>query len=293
MITSAEVASGKGATDENFPVASHLIARKHRPAVMAFYDFVRAADDVADHATLPPDQKLAILDAMEASLLGRSDSEPVARPLRAVLAERKLSPRHALDLLAAFRLDCSKNRTADWDDLIHYCSLSAMPVGRYVLDVHGESPDTWPASDAVCAALQVLNHLQDCGKDYRNLDRVYIPDDVLARAGVPVSDLAAPMASPGLKAVIQQLAGKTQELLRQGSALPRQVRDFRLSLETAIIIRLAVHLTDTLCSRDPLSETVHHDKAAFLRIGVLAASGAAFDRLFRPASPVPAVANRL
>ena len=60
-----------------------------------------------------------------------------------------------------------------------YCRYSAMPVGRFVLDVHGESRDLWPANDALCAALQVINHLQDCAKDYRELDRVYLPLDVL------------------------------------------------------------------------------------------------------------------
>ena len=293
MITSAEVASGKGAGDENFPVASQLIAKKHRPAVMAFYDFVRAADDVADNATLPPEQKLELLDRMEASLLGRSDAEAVARPLRRVLDERKLSPRHALDLLAAFKLDCTKNRTADWDDLIHYCSLSAMPVGRYVLDVHGESQATWAASDAVCAGLQVLNHLQDCGKDFRSIDRVYLPSDVLARHGVAVTELGAATASPGLRAAIAELADRTIDLFAQGSILPRQVRDFRLSLETAVIIRLAIHLTGLVRGHDPLSEKVHHGKAAFLGRGLLAASVAAVDRLLRPAPPIPAVANRL
>ena len=291
MITSADVVSGKGATDENFPVASHLIARRHRPAVMAFYDFVRAADDVSDHATLTSTDKLAVLDQMQASLLGQADTEPVARPLRAVLAERQLSPRHALDLLAAFRLDCTKNRTADWDDLIGYCSLSAMPVGRYVLDVHGESEATWPASDAVCAALQVINHLQDCGKDYRDLDRVYIPNDALAAAKVPVDALGAEAASPGLRTIIRSLADRTLGLLEQGQILPRQVQDFRLSLETAVIITLARRLTATLRDHDPLSQKVHQNKAAFLGFGALGAIGAMVDRLFRPALTLPATAR--
>ena len=91
-----------------------------------------------------------------------------------------MSPRHAQDLLAAFKLDVTKLRYRDWDDLIGYCSLSAMPVGRFVLDVHGESRSTWPANDALCAALQIINHLQDCKDDYRDLDRVYIPLDLLA-----------------------------------------------------------------------------------------------------------------
>ena len=80
-------------------------------------------------------------------------------------------------------MDVTKLRYRDWDDLIGYCSYSAMPVGRFVLDVHGESRATWPANDALCAALQIINHLQDCGRDYRNLDRVYIPLDALAESG--------------------------------------------------------------------------------------------------------------
>ena len=226
MTTASDVASGKTHTDENFPVASHLIAARHRPAVMAFYHFVRAADDVADHATLTPGQKLDHLDRLEQALLGRRDDEPVARPLRSVLAERRLTPRHAQDLIAAFRLDVTKNRTADWADLIHYCSLSAMPVGRYVLDVHGESEATWPASDAVCAALQIINHLQDCGKDYRDLDRVYVPDDALAAAGVPVTALGADRASPALRKLFGDLARRTMGLLDEGGVLPGRWRIF-------------------------------------------------------------------
>ena len=86
--------------------------------------------------------------------------------LRAALAEHKLSPKHAQDLIAAFKLDVTKLRYRDWDDLISYCSLSAMPVGRFVCDVHGESRAVWPANDALCAALQIINHLQDCKDDY-------------------------------------------------------------------------------------------------------------------------------
>src|SRR6266403_1945743 len=159
----AALRSGKSHRDENFPVASHLIHPRHRGAILAFYEFVRIADDIADHQTLTDTEKLAHLDALEAV------------KLRTVLRERNLAPRHALDLLTAFRMDVTKLRYRDWDDLMNYCSYSAMPVGRFVLDVHGESRATWSANDALCAALQIINHLQDCGKDYRQLDRVYIP----------------------------------------------------------------------------------------------------------------------
>ena len=284
MTTASDVASGKTHTDENFPVASHLIAARHRPAVMAFYHFVRAADDVADHATLTQAEKLDHLDRLEDALLGRRDDEPVARPLRAILAERRLTPRHAQDLIAAFRLDVTKNRTADWAELIHYCSLSAMPVGRYVLDVHGESEATWAASDAVCAALQIINHLQDCGKDYRDLDRVYVPADALAASGLTVEALGADKASPALRRLFAELAARTLVLLDEGGVLPRQVKEFRLSLETAVIIALARHLTATLVTHDPLSERVHHNKVEYLRIAGAGAARAAFGRLLRPAA---------
>ena len=197
-MTATDFASGKDHHDENFPVASHLIAQRHRAPILAFYRFVRAADDVADNSTLAPEQKLALLDGLEATLLGRSDAEADALPLRAALAARGLAPRHALDLLQAFRRDVTQNRTKDFADLIDYCSYSAMPVGRFVLDVHGEAETTWPLSDAVCAALQINNHLQDCAADYRDLDRVYVPLDDMTAHGIGPEALSAPRTSPAL-----------------------------------------------------------------------------------------------
>jgi len=186
MTTAGELRSGKGHRDENFPVASHLVHPRFRAPILAFYEFVRVADDIADHAELVPEKKLALLDRLEGSLLGQNDADAEGVRLRAALTERSLTPRHAQDLLDAFRLDVTKLRYANWDELMHYCSLSAMPVGRYVLDVHGESRATWPASDAICAALQIINHIQDCRNDFRNLDRVYISLDYMALAATNV-----------------------------------------------------------------------------------------------------------
>ena len=183
MTTAGELRSGKGHRDENFPVASVLIDAHHRGIILAFYEFVRVADDIADHVVLSEREKLEQLDLLEANLLGKGDNNREAVRLRGALAERGLPPRHAQDLLTAFRMDVTKLRYTDWDDLIHYCSYSAMPVGRFVLDVHGESRATWAANDALCAALQINNHLQDCGKDFRDLNRVYIPLDAFAAAG--------------------------------------------------------------------------------------------------------------
>ena len=166
MITATEARSGKGAPRREFSrrLAAHpgrSIAGRSSPSTAS----------CAPPTTSPTirassrDEKLALLDGLDAALTGRGPADPEAEPLKAALAERGLSPRHALDLLDAFRMDATKLRYADWRELMHYCSLSAMPVGRFVLDVHGEDPTTtWPASDAICAALQVINHLQDCAQ---------------------------------------------------------------------------------------------------------------------------------
>jgi hydroxysqualene synthase len=267
--------------DENFPVASHLISKKHRPPILAFYRFARAADDVADHPELTEAEKIRTLDQFEETLLGQSDAIADALPLRAAIAERGLSPKHGQDLLVAFRMDAGKHRYADWDDLIHYCTYSAMPVGRFVLDVHGESRATWPANDALCAALQIINHLQDCGADYRRLDRIYIPLDSLAARSIPLEALAAPQSSRDLLACIHELAAKTEELL--GAAhLSRSIRDLRLSLEVAAIERLARKLVSRLKARDPLSQKVHLSKAEFASNLIAAASVTLARRLLTP-----------
>jgi len=258
MSDAAAFRTGKGHKDENFPVASFILKPAHRAPVMTFYRFARTADDVADHATASPEEKLERLGAMRATLSGESDANPEALALRHCLIEHGLSAEHGLDLLKAFTQDATKRRYADWGELMDYCRYSASPVGRFVLDVHGESRELWPANDALCSALQVINHLQDCAKDYRNIDRVYLPEDEMAQAGVGVEALAAPSASPGLRQVITDLAERTTGLLDRSRPFAAGIRDGRLAYEVALIQRLAEDLTARLTRRDPLSERVHH-----------------------------------
>jgi squalene synthase HpnC len=291
MTSSAELRSGKGSRDENFPVASRLIAPKHRPAIFAFYEFVRVADDIADHATLAPDEKLARLDRLEQALLGTHDAEPEGVRLRGVLRERALSPVHAQHLLRAFRQDVTKLRYDNWDDLVDYCRYSAMPVGRFVLDVHGESQETWPANDALCAALQIINHLQDCAKDYRELDRVYIPGDTLAAHGLTVEALAAPRASPALMQCMQDLAAHPALLHEDSRPFVAQIGDRRLAMEVAAIQMLADRLISLLLTRDPLSERVHLSKSQMLFTGVAGAASGLVRWLITRAAPSSAFAR--
>jgi squalene synthase HpnC len=252
-----ETWSGKDRSDENFPVGSLLLSRELRPHVHAFYSFARNADDIADSGTLPAEEKIARLDVMEAVLLDRWQSgSPSGLRLRASLAATGVTARHATDLLIAFRRDATKQRYATWDELYDYCCYSAMPVGRHVLDLHGEDPATHAPSDALCTSLQVLNHLQDCAKDLAALDRCYLPLDLLARHGAAPGDLRGPRETAGLRAVFNALLDRVDALNAHAAALPGRTRSRRLRLETAVIVGLARRLAARLRRGDPLAARV-------------------------------------
>lgn len=278
---SADVfSSGKGHNDENFPVASHLIHARYRPPVLAFYRVARKADDIADHATASQAEKLAALETLRACLKGENDGDADTVVLRKVLAERDITDQHMLDLLEAFRRDVTKLRYDDWDDLMDYCRYSASPVGRFVLDVHGEKQSLWPLSDALCNALQVINHLQDCKKDYRDLDRVYMPLDALNAQGLEAAALGDEKASPQLRDMLAGLAERTMELLDEAEPFASAIADTRLAYEVAVIHGLAKSLTRRLMVRDPLSERVHHRPAEALTLAAGIVGSFSIKRLF-------------
>jgi squalene synthase HpnC len=262
----AETPSGKGAADENFPVGSMLLAKKLRPHVAVFYAFARAIDDIADNPELSPEDKVRRLEGYDKALLGENDSPAYAKAhrIRESLRETGVSVQHCRDLISAFKQDAVKSRYDDWDDLLDYCDRSAAPVGRYLLDLHGESRDSYPANDALCNALQVINHLQDCQDDYRNMDRVYLPEDWMMEAGITVDALDTPAASPALRQVLDRCLDGTERLLRLARTLPGRMQSRRLAMETAAIVRIAERLIVLLRRRDPIAERVELSKAGFL-----------------------------
>ncbi len=252
-----EIWSGKDKADENFPVGSWLIRKNLRAHVHAYYSFARNADDIADHAELTPATKIERLNIMEAVLTGeREEGSPSALRLRESLAQSGVSAMHARELLIAFRQDATKTRYANWAELMDYCRYSAAPVGRYVLELHGESEATWPASDALCASLQVLNHLQDCAEDLRSLDRCYVPQDWLDRHDVATDDIARNKSEPGLRATFDEMLRETAALNVAAAALPGLVKARRLRVETATIASIARRLTVRLRKNDPLATRV-------------------------------------
>ena len=259
--TNVEQWSGKDRGDENFPVGSLLISAKYRPHIHAYYAFARNADDIADSKTLSAEEKIDRLDIMEAVLLGkRHDGAPSAARLRDSLATTRVSSVHATDLLIAFRRDATKNRYATIDELYNYCRYSAVPVGRYVIDLHREKHDCYSPSDALCMALQVLNHMQDCRKDMLELDRCYLPQALLDHFRSSVDEVRGSKETPALRRVFVTLLDRIDRLLLAASELPETAKDRRLRMETAVIYGLAKRLRNRLGRHDPLARRVKLSK---------------------------------
>lgn len=269
---------GRTIDTENFPVASRLISARLRPAIVAYYRMARTADDIADHPGLAAPEKLRRLEAVDAVLTGRSEaaaSDPAqiaAQDLRALVVAGGLTIEHARHLLQAFRADALNRPCRTWSDLLAYCRYSAAPVGRFVLELHGEDRSAWPAADALCSALQILNHLQDCQADWRDLHRLYIPRNWLDEAELEPGALLAPHASTGLRRVLDQTLDGVDRLHQIARRLPHLVADRGLRMQSIAVLMLSQRLARRLRRRDPLSRRVGvstFEKTAALAYGAL------------------------
>ncbi|HEV7372591.1 squalene/phytoene synthase family protein [Arenibaculum sp.] len=274
LLGPTEPRARKDASGENFPVASRLLPRRLRRHVAAFYDFVRLADDVADDPNLERETKLQYLDVLEGVLQqggpgpGYADAAVV---LRASLRESGLADSYARHLLHAFRRDARNESCRTWGDLMLYCRYSAVPVGRYMLALHGEGPRATSASDALCAALQIINHLQDVRDDWCQLGRCYIPRVWFDQAGISPEALVERRANPPLRAVLDRTLDQVDALLVRAAPLPRLVAHRGLRVEAAVILSLARALARRLRRRDPLAAHVRlpaHAKAGAVMRGI-------------------------
>jgi len=262
-----ETPSGKDTDYENFPVGSWLLPARLRPHITTFYRFARAIDDIADNPDLSAEEKTERLSGFERAINGVNADDTdygTGHRMRGSLLETKVPPQHCLDLIEAFKQDAVKNRYDDWDDLITYCLLSAAPVGRYLIDLNGGSRDGYGPSDALCNALQVINHLQDCQDDYRTLNRVYLPGDWMMKAGVTAGELDSGQCSPGLRKVLDQCLDETGHLMEAARDLPSGVHSRRLAMESQAIINIADQLVAKLRNDDPLSTHVKLSKSTYL-----------------------------
>lgn len=283
--------SGKGANDENFPVGSFLVRPELRPDIAAYYAFARATDDIADDSSLTPEDKVARLSGFERALSGDAslgEGYAKAYRLRERLLARNIPLERGLDLLSAFKQDAVKRRYDTFAELEDYCTRSANPVGRFLIDLHGEPAALYPASDALCTALQVLNHLQDCQKDLRELDRVYIPLDWLKLHASRVEDLALPAVNTPLRSVLNRMLDRCEAWVAAAQPLARGMTDARFAMEAHTIVSLAARLCALLRAGDPLATRVKLSKLDFATAGMSGLWLAVFGR--KPLAPA-AMAN--
>jgi phytoene synthase len=252
----------KTATEENFPVGSWLLPKPLRPHVAAFYRFARTADDIADSPELSRAEKIAGLAALDRALDCGGDDR--VDPIRASIAETGIGLAECRDLLVAFNRDARNQSCDSWDDLIDYCRHSAHPVGRYLLLLHGESPDTLVPGDALCAAFQILNHLQDCGDDWRNLGRAYVPLRWIRAAGGE-GCFFDPARSDLRRPVLDRCLDGADRLIETASLLAGRVRSRGLRAEVAVMLSLVRALSARLRAGDPLQARVALTKGDFAR----------------------------
>ncbi|MFF0084081.1 squalene synthase HpnC [Streptomyces canus] len=248
------------AAGENFPVAPFFLPKDWRTDLIAVYGFARLVDDIGDGDLAPggtdagllgvspeeAEDRSLLLDAFEADLdrvFDGTPGHPLLRRLQATVRRRSLTPEPFLGLIAANRQDQLVTRYETYDDLLAYCELSANPVGRLVLAVTGTStPERIRLSDAICTALQIVEHLQDVAEDLGR-DRIYLPAEDMKRFHVQEADLAAKTAGASVRALVAYEAQRARELLNEGAPLVGSVHG-RLKLLLAGFVaggRAALH----------------------------------------------------
>ncbi|WP_225095181.1 squalene synthase HpnC [Streptomyces sp. CoH27] len=224
------------AASENFPVAPFFLPRAWRDDLMAVYGFARLVDDIGDGDLAPggadarllgvpaadAEDRLILLDAFEADLRRVFDgtpSHPLLRRLQPTVRRRGLTPEPFLGLIAANRQDQLVSRYETYDDLLAYCELSANPVGRLVLGVTGTAtPERIRLSDAICTALQIVEHLQDVAEDLGR-DRIYLPAEDMKRFHVQETDLGEKTGGASVRALVAYEAQRARDLLNEGAPL--------------------------------------------------------------------------
>jgi phytoene synthase len=235
---------------ENFPVASLLLPAPLRGPVQAIYRFARTADDFADEGNEPSEIRLEQLDVYRARLVtisaGGTPEEPLFRELAKVIRDHDLPISLFQDLLDAFAQDVTKKRYASYAEVLDYCSRSANPVGRLLLHLFKRTTDSeLRASDAVCSALQLVNFWQDADLDWTNDNRVYLPQDEMARFGVGELHLIEKTCDDAWRALLAFQTQRTRELMLSGASLGRSLPG-RIGLEIRATVQGGLRILDKI-----------------------------------------------
>ena len=254
----------KQASDENFPVASIMIAPKLRPLVMDYYHFARYCDDISDNPELSSEEKVAQLNEISDIFYGktkyRGNKLSFAARLKNDFLREELDFSLAGDLLTAFRRDSIGFVYQTWEELVNYCLYSAVPVGRFMLAIHQESSITYQPAASLCVALQIVNHLQDIKYDLLKLNRLYLPSEMMKEYNVHKEDLLAEKSTPELKALIGHISELVRGQMKEGAVLPHLVKSRRLRYQLCIILSLTNLMLNKINKGDVLSKEIRLSK---------------------------------
>ena len=260
-----ETPLGKTHRDENFPVGSWLIPKKLRKQVLIFYHFARAADDISDNPNLIGKEKIKRLNLFESTLKNGKIEVEKAYKIKKVCKSHNIKIDHSLNLLKAFKQDATKKRYKTWSELINYCRFSAVPVGRFVIDLHKENKKSYKYSDPLCIALQILNHIQDCKDDYNKINRVYLPSTFLKKYNVKLEQLKKNHTEKNLRLAINEVLSHTEKLINQADKFKKIMKNYKLSKETTFILEIAKSLLELLKKKDPLKNKVALNKLDYIQ----------------------------
>ena len=260
--------SGKSYSDENFPVASFLMTKKIRSIIRVFYFFARMADDIADHQKLSSNQKKNILLFFDNAISkSKKTNNKILDKMIAKFKELPSGKKYSRNLLKAFMMDASNKKYKNWNDLLYYCKFSANPVGRFVIDAVNERKNIekiYEASDSLCTALQIINHIQDCKKDFKELNRVYIPESFFKKYSVDKKILRKSKSIENFERLKIEIVDNVLLSLRKTKLGLREIQSWRLRKETLIILNIAKRLCNLLKINDPLEKQIKLSRIDFI-----------------------------
>ena len=244
---------------ENFPVASVILPRRLREPIAAIYHFARGADDIADEGDAGNEERLAGLAAYLSQLrLVAQGLEPAPQPeaamfrrLGEVIRAHRLPVVLFEDLLDAFSQDVVKKRYADFPDVLDYCRRSANPVGHLLLHLYGHADDvSLHRSDCICSSLQLINFWQDVAVDWKK-DRVYLPQDSLARFGVKEQEIAQDLLTPQFQQLMRFEVERARAMILEGAPLAKTLPG-RMGIELRMVVQGGLRILEKI-------EGVSHD----------------------------------
>lgn len=253
---------------ENFPVASRLFRSDLRDVITLYYNFARTCDDIADSKNLSRKDKISKLRDTENSLFNKGKNKQ-AKALRELFIKEKLDFSLATDLLIAFKRDAENTHYKTWAQLLDYCKYSAEPVGRFMLAIHDENPSTYLPAAALCAVLQLTNHIQDLHDDVCILNRIYLPDELLKKHRVSKKSLYASKSTKSLQNLINDVLNRSTALLKDARVLPSIVKNKRLKLYLCITLSLTDILLNKLYNNDVLMYKVKLSKVDWIKAFII------------------------